>query len=743
MKKMGFSHAISKKKKTRKRPLSAVQRKRVEEKQQRLSMMAQPRFKREKYTGPNGSRESRPATKAMKLANELMQRVAKHEKSMENTKLKRKMRPLSAPARRKVTSTSSRHGSASNKQFNLSSTDAAEKYVNRCIKRREKKIKALYAFLKSLSDAKLGLMRMPDPAVTFDTFENFVGEVQVLTLEVVASIESWRKQLLERKTLDRRNISTSDFTKPPPFMWQPKRGKPEVNYLVHITTSLDFLAQSNTTHFDSKHPENNDESSIDFKGIVLGLKPKLALVRNPFMLTTDALWADRAPFFTAERVILDEERRVSTNGHHHGHFVSFVSTNTHGTGHRHKPVQRIKSKRVENHHFHKDDHRYSPSNSSSCSSEGAASACDENDDDTPRSVGNGMHHDHMRAHSETASTHQASLVGMQSSRSAISAPNDALSLYEHRPQVATNSGTPADVKIQRLTRTVDDLKEKLMYVQSQAEFQKHMAIAGTQDLDCARNRSPPSMSKVFQLCQVALGHIDLIGKDKEAAHAEAHRPHVPQEYQNTIARVQRRPSPVQASPKTGMPQTFLRHSAEVDLQYTRQDRGKRERPYFARRLPSPPRGPPPKQALDDFVKRRQNVVRAVRQNNMAVKIQTLYRQYTAKKQLWHLKERHRYHMRILKEAYEHAMARDVIRRFMLKVARRRVFYKQWQKATVLQQWYLRLSRAYNADVKVPAVVVLQSFVRMVLSRARVGRRRMEHKATLIQNTYRSYKARNF
>ena len=81
-----------------------------------------------------------------------------------------------------------------------------------------------------------------------------------------------------------------------------------------------------------------------------------------------------------------------------------------------------------------------------------------------------------------------------------------------------------------------------------------------------------------------------------------------------------------------------------------------------------------------------------RQNNMAVKIQTLYRQYAAK-QLWHLKERHRYHMQILKEAYEHAMARQVIRRFMLKVARRRLFYKQWQKATVLQRWYSRVSRA--------------------------------------------------
>ena len=211
------------------------------------------------------------------------------------------------------------------------------------------------------------------------------------------------------------------------------------------------------------------------------------------------------------------------------------------------------------------------------------------------------------------------------------------------------------------------------------------------------------MSKVFQLCQVALGHIDLIGKEKEETQTVVHSQRAP-------ASIPSQSAPVQA---TDEPHALLGHNTKTNLRHIRLEPGKRERPYFARRLPSPPRGPPPKQALDDFVKRRQDVVRAIRQNNMAVKIQTLYRQYAAKKQLWHLKERHRYHMRILKEAYEHAMARQVIRRFMLKVARRRIFYKQWQKATVLQRWYSRVSRAYDVGVKLPAVVVLQSFARMV------------------------------
>ncbi len=795
MKTLGFQHPAEFQKIKRKRPLSAAQRKKLEEKQRRLSQMAQPRFKREKFTsynGPGGNKDLKPATKAMKLANELMERVSKYDKFMDSMKHKTSgKRPSSAPARRAKGGAKCGGAKSSNKQFNLSSTDAAEKHVKRCIKRREQKVKDFYMFIKSLSDAKHGLMKMPNPTITIDSFENLIGEIQILTLEVVASIESWRKQLLEKKTLNRFNVSANEYVNPPPFLWKIKQGchnvnreqsaneHGEVNYLVHITSSLDFLAQSNTTHFNRGKIEENDETTIDFKGIVLSLKPKLALMRNPFLLTTDALWGDRAPFFTAERVILDEERRVYKNGNHGGHFVSFVSSNTHNSrNYPGKKPKRIKSKMVEKYTYHKDDHRYSPSNSSAASSNKSTSressprrsptsTCrsSEHDDETPRDFDHRGHHyhHHNHANSETMSNHQPSLIGLQSSRSAISAPNDALSLYEHKHQVTSSSnnnknpGTPSDVKIQRLSRTVEDLKDQLLFVQSQAQYQERLNSTGIGGNNIvARNASPPSMSKVFQLCQVALGHIDLIGKDETEMQIIRQKKQMENQQSQVMPQLEHAIAKQQAKDEIHHSHTLhpshhkLRHSLPQEKKnhigrqkHATPKHHKHNNHHRRSMLPSPPSGPPPQRSLDDFVKRRQNIVKIMRRHGMAVKIQTLYRQYIAKKKLRHLKERHQYHMKILEEAYQHAMARNIIRRFVLKAARQRIFKKQWLKSITIQKWYLRIAQKYCLQVQIPAAITLQSYARMMLCKNRVEKMRLLNNVVRIQNTYRSHKAREF
>ena len=112
-----------------------------------------------------------------------------------------------------------------------------------------------------------------------------------------------------------------------------------------------------------------------------------------------------------------------------------------------------------------------------------------------------------------------------------------------------------------------------------------MAIAGNQDSIVARNTSPPSMSKVFQLCQVALGHIDLIGKEKEETQTAVYSRDgpTPKTYQRAPAIVQQHQrAPLHAAPKQDEPRALLRYNTETDLHHARVEQGKRQRPYFAR-----------------------------------------------------------------------------------------------------------------------------------------------------------------
>eukprot|EP00945_MAST-04E_sp_MAST-4E-sp1_P000768 g768.t1 len=429
--KLGFKSVQGALKQTQKRPKSAVQLKKEKIRMARLSAMSKPRRRREKYIAGRMSEDTiKPQTRALREAEELMHRLSpmQHHQQRARGRVyvspKARKRPTSAPP-----SSERRRKPSQRRSGRNSSLDLADKHIKKCIKRREKKVRNFRSFLNALSDARRGRdVKMPDPMVTMDTFENFVGDVRIATLEAIAAIESWRKQLLEGQKSGKNlnhHISlvggADDLKKGKPvsYFWQ------EENYLTRIPESLDFMG------------------TMKLSAVVKGIAPKMGLSRNPFLLCIDSVWGDRAPFFTAERVILEEEKKCF-DGFHRGHFVSFVSDKTP----HHHTNEGDDAQNKSN--FHPDDHRNEDT-------EG-----EEDDTHTELMMGDQSDIDEDQGNS----THEISLT---SSRSVLSAPTDAITLLDHTPQSkrhpVTTTTTPANVKIQRLSATVEELKGRLEEVQ--------------------------------------------------------------------------------------------------------------------------------------------------------------------------------------------------------------------------------------------------------------------------------------
>ena len=689
--KLGFKSVQGALKQTQKRPKSAVQLKKEKIRMARLSAMSKPRRRREKYIAGRMSEDTiKPQTRALREAEELMHRLSpmQHHQQRARGRVyvspKARKRPTSAPPSSERRRKPSQRRSGRNSSFDL-----ADKHIKKCIKRREKKVRNFRTFLNALSDARRGRdVKMPDPMVTMDTFENFVGDVRIATLEAIAAIESWRKQLLEGQKSGKNlnhHISlvggADDLKKGKPvsYFWQ------EENYLTRIPESLDFMG------------------TMKLSAVVKGIAPKMGLSRNPFLLCIDSVWGDRAPFFTAERVILEEEKKCF-DGFHRGHFVSFVSDKTP----HHHTNEGDDAQNKSN--FHPDDHRNEDT-------EG-----EEDDTHTELMMGDQSDIDEDQGNS----THEISLT---SSRSVLSAPTDAITLLDHTPQSkrhpVTTTTTPANVKIQRLSATVEELKGRLEEVQRD-RWAYHQD--GRHNVDLARSRPIPSpgmsVSKVFSLCNMAMSHIQCIGKNEVKKEVLARSP--PPPYHNPYAypRSEHRPrghSPPHREP-TREPSQFQR------------SRG-REAP------PGPPRGPPPQRALDDFVKRRQHVVFVMRRSSAATRIQTNWRALRARQQLAHLKGRHAYHMKILEEAYEHAMARQKIRTFILRVARRRALERKHFAATIIQSCARGLLKRIQVHVKSPAALVIQTSWRRRIAHKIFLQRKVAANAKRIQLGWRCYCAR--
>ena len=698
--------------KVRKRPKSAVQVKREAERLERFAAMSKPRRICPKYRAPPSGPDWRSPSR----------RQMKNEEEVKDRELRsplRRRRPLSAPPSNERRTTAK--GRA--RQFNLNVADAAAKHVEKCIKRREKKIRAFKSFLNNLAVAHKRGAGIPDTLLASDSFESFVDSIRVATLEVVAAIESWRKQVLEK----RKSMKAFDG-RPPVFTWK------EENYLLVIPESLDFMGTPN------------------LEPVVRCISSKMNVFRNPFLLCEDAVWADRAPFFTGERVILEEEKR-EYKGFHRGHLASFSSN------------QHSREVEVSLPRFRHIDH----------ASDTGTSESSEEDGDELVSLNQGLEKD------------DPNVSFTSSSRSVVSAPNDALALYDiptpshGQTNQTRHERTPADVKIKRLSQTVEDLREKL-YEAEQSNTKTRPREVDSPWTQSIVSKSAPELAQVFSLCSLALNHIQNIGKEVQRdehhlpsppkiMHRSKYRDGAPSSFhrrgqwggdlekspirsRKSNYRANRSPEtyhygaderscqyrPNHTTPK---PHSAAQHRSVNHRDSGDDDEGTEEK--HNKKLmswpPAPPKGPPPQRALDDFVRRRQQVIIVVRKNNACITIQSAWRGAQARKQLKRLKARHAYHLKILEDAYDHAMARKKIRTFLLKVARRRVFARKIKSAILLQAFARMIAARILVRYQMPAAVRIQSFFRTLQAKITVGHLRKAKRVRLIQLFWREYRAR--